>query len=81
MNVVIYNQYFRNSDQKILFGDEPCYMLDSQVTLLPNLLVALGLYKNTSVARRAGRSGEIPKGWSEIQGNKLTKVWIWNPSM
>ena len=81
MNVIVNNEFFQTTDKTTLFEEEDCYILDDSVTLLPNLLVTLGLYKTTSEARRAGRVGELPKGWSVIQGNKLTTVWVWNPFM
>lgn len=79
MNVIVYNKYFQISDQQTLFEDEPCVMVDDSIKLLPNLLVMLGLYKSTSESRRAGRVGDIPKGWSVIQANKITTIWVWNP--
>lgn len=39
----------------------------------------LGIYKSTSEARRAGRIGNIPKGYSEIKASKKVILYVWNP--
>lgn len=77
MNIIVKTNHYQDSDKYTLFGDEDvhfCYH-----GMLPNLMVELGLYKSTSDARRAGRDGNIPKGWTEMKGNKKTPIWIWNP--
>lgn len=47
---------------------------------LPNLLKDLRVYESTSEARRAGRDGPIPPGWSEMKASKRRTLWIWNPT-
>ena len=77
MNVIVKTNHLLDTDKETLFGEEDvhyCYH-----GMLPNLLVELGLYKSTSQARRSGRVGSIPKGWTEMKGNKRNKLWIWNP--
>jgi len=77
-NIIIQNEHLHQTDQEILFGDEDVHL--TKTTDLPNLLVELGIFKSTSEARRAGRTGEIAKGWtSEFKASKKYRIWIWNP--
>lgn len=58
--------------------EEPIYFTGA--VDLPNLLVELGAYKSTSEARRAGREGLIPKGYTELRASKkYGTIYIWNP--
>jgi hypothetical protein len=62
-----------------LFGDETVHFTDASD--LPGLLVELGIYKSKSDARRAGREGPIPDGWThELRASKKNRLWIWNPT-
>lgn len=78
MNIVVSESTWTQRDISCLFGDESVIFTDAKN--LTDLVVDLGLYKSKSQARSAGRVGEIPKGWSEIKGNKTTTLWIWNPT-
>lgn len=78
MNIVIKNSCWTDRDIRCLFGDEPVIFSDADN--ITDLVVELGLYKSKSQARNAGRTGDIPKGWSEVKGNKITTLWIWNPT-
>ena len=60
-----------------VFGDED-FLVSSQ-DQLPNLLVELGVYKSCSIARRAGRIGEVPTGYTELKASKKNDIYIWNP--
>lgn len=78
LNLVIAESPWLQRDLEIIFGDEP-------VTIVPDipldsLLAYLDVYKSTSEARRAGRVGPIPIGYSEIKASKRTRLFIWNPS-
>jgi len=78
-NVVIADSPWTERDLEILFGDEECVLTTAHD--LPNLLVALGTFKSTSEARRAGRAGPIPKGFTNcFKASKKDKLWIWNPT-
>ena len=68
---------------EINFGDgngntEEVHFTDAQD--LPNLLKELGVFPSTSEARRAGRTGPIPEGWTELKASKKRMLWIWNPT-
>lgn len=77
-NLIISSSKWRESDISTLFGDEPVEFVDD--IDLSRLAVQLGAYKSTTQARKAGRVGPIPMGWTEWKPNKLMRVWIWNPS-
>lgn len=76
-NVVIVDSDWIESDIYLLFGDE--YVHFTYTIDLPSLLKELGIYKSTSEARKAGRIGDVPKGWSEIKASKKRRLWVWNP--
>lgn len=78
-NIVVKNSPWTPRDIEILFGDEPDIHFTVAVDL-PNLLVELGIYKSCSDARRAGRIGPIPPGWTELKASKKRRLWIWNPT-
>lgn len=77
-NVVVKNSPWTPRDLEILFGGEPIHFTEAQD--LPNLLVELGVFKSCSDARRAGRVGPIPSGWTELKASKKRRIWIWNPT-
>lgn len=67
------------TDVDVIFGGEPYEIVEARD--LPGLLVALGIYKTTSDARRAGRSGPIPPGLTQMRASKtVPDLWIWNPT-
>lgn len=77
-NLVVSDSPWTVRDLDIIFEDE-------HVDRIPNisldvLLAKLGIYKSTSEARRAGRQGPIPLGYSEIKASKRDRLFIWNPS-
>ena len=65
-------------DIELLFGNED--VVFSSAKDISVLCKELGVFPSTSAARRAGRMGDIPTGWSEIKGNKKNFLFVWNPS-
>lgn len=66
-------------DAQALWEDEPFELMSA--TDLPDLLVQCGIYKSKSEARRAGRDGPIPPGWTQMKASKKVPVFcIWNPT-
>lgn len=84
INVIIKGSKWRSDDAEWLFDapngpKEPVTFADARD--LPNLLVALGCFKSTGEARRAGRVGPIPEGFTlNFKANKKTLLSIWNPT-
>lgn len=78
MNIIVNNSPYTIRDIELLFEDEKFMIVED--TDLSRLAVELGAFKSTSAARRAGRSGPIPKGWTEWKVSKKQRAWIWNPS-
>ena len=78
MNLVVETSKWRPRDLVNLFGDEEVIMVPDMD--LSNLAVQIGAYDSTSKARKAGRVGPIPSGWTEWKASKKIMVWIWNPS-
>jgi len=77
-NIVVRSSPWTKRDLELLFGDEPVHFTEARD--LPNLLVELGIFWSTGEARRAGRVGSIPEGWTELKASKKRRLWIWNPS-
>lgn len=78
MNIIISNSKWILSDIETLFGDEK--IVFELPMDLSALAVKLGAYSSRSQARKAGRVGPIPEGWTEWKVNKKMRAWIWNPS-
>ena len=81
-NVLVKNSSWTNRDLEVLYDDDlhknEEVILTSAIDI-PNLLVELKCYQSTGQARRAGRTGPIPIGWTEFKASKKVKLWIWNP--
>lgn len=77
MNIVIKDSKWHSSDLQTLFGDEEVSILEADD--ISRLAVIIGAYPSTSQARRAGRIGPIPPGWTEMKISKKMHIWIWNP--
>lgn len=82
-NVVVKSAPWTERDLELHFGDlegniEEVHFTEAQD--LPNLLKELGVFPSTSEARRAGRDGPIPEGWTELKASKKRMLWIWNPT-
>lgn len=78
MNLIVKSSKWIEGDKEQLFGDEPIKFIDD--IDLSQLAFDLGAFKSKSQARKAGRVGPIPSGWTVWNANKLMRAWIWNPS-
>lgn len=78
-NVIITGSSWLESDVKTLFGDEQVFFADSDE--MGALMRELGVFPSASAARRAGREGPVPAGWTaEFKASKKRRIWIWNPT-
>lgn len=78
-NVVIKQSAWTERDVELLFGDEEVHF--TEATDLSVLMKELGVFKSTSEARRAGREGPIPEGFTDrFKASKKRMIWIWNPT-
>lgn len=79
MNVMIYGSCLEPTDAEALWPGEEHVIV--QAEHIPDLLVKLGIYKSNSEARRAGRDGPIPPGFTQIKASKkVPELTIWNPT-
>lgn len=86
-NIIIADSCHELGDELSIFGEliNGEHVLREQVLYkeAPSLEVLyrdLGIYKSSSEAKRAGKGGEIPLGYSEHKASKKRRVYIWNPS-
>lgn len=78
VNIVLKGSRWTPWDIGFLFPEsEPRHFTECQD--IESLMLEIGAYSSKSQARQAGRKGPIPPGWTELQANKISKVWIWNP--
>ena len=83
-NVIIKGSAWREEDIATLFGDldgnvESVHFAESDE--LSALMRELGIFPSSSAARRAGRVGPVPDGWTaEFKASKKRRLWIWNPT-
>lgn len=78
-NIVIKNSAWVESDIEMLFGNEQVYYADSDE--ISALMRELEIFPSASAARRAGREGPVPDGWThEFKASKKRRLWIWNPT-
>lgn len=78
-NIVIKSSEWNQSDLVTLFGDEEVFFAES--TEMGALMRELGIFPSASQARKAGRTGDVPKGWTaEFKASKKRRIWIWNPT-
>jgi len=78
-NVIVKQSAWTESDIELLFEDEDVHF--TEATDLSVLMKELGVFKSTSDARRAGRVGPIPPGFTfEFKASKKVRLWIWNPT-
>ena len=78
-NVVVKSSPWTEDDIQTLFGDEEVHFTEAND--LPGLLKELGIFKSTTQARKAGRDGPIPEGFTaEFKASKKRRIWIWNPT-
>lgn len=76
-NIVVESSPWTERDLEILFESEPVQMVPDQD--ISKLMKELGIYPSTSAARKAGRQGAIPPGFTEFKASKTKWIWIWNP--
>lgn len=77
-NIIINGSAWRKRDIKALFGDEQVFFAESDE--MSALMRELEIFPSASAARRAGRVGPIPDGWTaEFKASKKRRLWIWNP--
>lgn len=79
-NIVVNNGNTLPQDIITLFGEEDVITYVEDKTTMTDLVVKLGLFKSKGQARKAGRVGDIPEGWTVVKGNRKTFLFIWNPS-
>ena len=78
-NVIVRQSKWKESDIELLFEDEEVHF--TEATCLSVLMKELGIFASTSEARRAGRVGPIPNGFTfEFKASKKHRLWIWNPT-
>ena len=78
-NVIVNHSKWQEKDIESLFGSEEVLFTDA--TCMSVLMKELGVFKSTSEARRAGRFGPIPEGFTfEFKASKKRRIWIWNPT-
>lgn len=78
-NVIVNGPHVRPGDAELLFGNQLIHYTNARD--IPNLLKELGIFASTSEARRAGRDGAIPQGFTNaFKASKIRRLWIWNPS-
>ena len=83
-NVIIKNSAWSKEDVAALFSDldgnvEQVFFAESDE--MGALMRELGIFPSASAARRAGREGPVPAGWTaEFKASKKRRLWIWNPS-
>lgn len=83
-NVIIKGSAWRDEDIPLLFGDSAGNVEDvvfAESDEMGALMRELDIFPSASAARRAGRSGPVPDGWTaEFKASKKRRLWIWNPS-
>lgn len=78
-NVIVKQSNWKESDIELLFADEDVHFTEAKD--LSVLMKELGIFSSTSEARRAGRVGPIPTGFTfEFKASKKRRLWIWNPT-
>ena len=76
--VVILSSQWREEDIPVLFEKED-EIIYTDTTELSVLCKELGIYPSSSAARKAGRVGSLPTGWSEIKASRKDFLFVWNP--
>lgn len=78
-NIIVRNSKWKEEDLTLLFGDEDVHFTDCDE--LSALMRELDVFPSASQARKAGRHGPIPEGWTnEFKASKKRRIWIWNPT-
>ncbi len=83
MNIIIKSSDWIEGDQILVFGDWDCELNEEVIfvesTNFTDLMIELGIYASKNHAKRDGRVGNIPLGYSEYRASKKVKLYIWNP--
>lgn len=80
-NVIVRSEFVKETDAELLFGDEAASVHFTDCTKIENLCKELGIFPSVSEAKRAGRVGPIPSGWTDaFKASKTRRLWIWNPN-
>lgn len=84
-NIIIKSSAWQEGDDITMFADRHGDLHGEEVLYLdaPSLEVLyrdLGIYKSSSEAKRAGKGGPIPTGYSELKASKKCRVYMWNPT-
>ena len=83
MNIVIKNSAWTERDLDLLFGDDNGReeIVFAESDEMGALMRELGVFESASAARRAGREGPVPAGWTDnFKASKKVRIWIWNPT-
>tara|TARA_Y100000592_G_C5396454_1_gene280885 strand:- start:747 stop:986 length:240 start_codon:yes stop_codon:yes gene_type:complete len=78
MNIVVQSSKYTPRDLELIFPNEQVIAVPN--VPLPTLLKMLKVYKSAGEAIRAGRTGEIPTGYTELKASKKRTIYIWNPT-
>lgn len=78
MNIVVQSSKYTSRDLELIFPNEQVIAVPN--VPLPTLLKMLKVYKSAGEAIRAGRTGEIPTGYTELKASKKRTIYIWNPT-
>lgn len=78
--IIVNGPYILPTDVATLFGGSQDVIHYTDETDLSRLMVELGVYPSTSQARRVGRHGPVPTGFTEYKASKKRPICIWNPT-
>lgn len=76
-NFIVKGSAWIKEDLTDLFDNQPVEFIEDKT--IQALAVRIGAYKSKSEAQRAGRYGEIPRGYTEIWINKKRLIYMYNP--
>ena len=77
-NIVVKSSKWTNRDIEILFENEHVHY--TECTDISTLLKEIGVYDSISRAKRDGKCGPIPAGFTfSYKASKKHRIWIWNP--
>jgi len=78
-NIVVKNSHWTDRDLELLFGDEEVHFTECDE--MSALMREIGVFPSASQARKAGRAGPIPEGFTNsFKASKKRRIWIWNPT-
>ena len=80
INVVIEDSPWVQRDLEIIFDEGDAIVFVNSSVPIERFLADFNVYKSSSEARRAGKQGLFPKGYTEMKASKKVRLFIWNPS-